>query len=82
MHTHTHAHTHTLSLSLSLSFFFSLYQTIYLSVSHARCMADYAGRAQGYDVVMIDTAGRMQDNAPLMRALAKVTSRSPMPLYP
>ena len=25
------------------------------------------------DVVMIDTAGRMQDNEPLMRALAKVT---------
>ena len=26
----------------------------------------------GIDVVMIDTAGRMQDNEPLMRALAKV----------
>jgi len=25
-----------------------------------------------YDVVLIDTAGRMQDNEPLMRALAKV----------
>lgn len=24
------------------------------------------------DVVLIDTAGRMQDNEPLMRALAKV----------
>jgi len=26
----------------------------------------------GYDVVLIDTAGRMQDNEPLMRALAKL----------
>ncbi len=25
-----------------------------------------------YDVVLIDTAGRMQNNEPLMRALAKV----------
>ena len=29
-------------------------------------------RDGGIDVVMIDTAGRMQDNEPLMRALAKV----------
>ena len=29
---------------------------------------------QGIDVVMIDTAGRMQDNEPLMRALAKLLS--------
>ena len=27
---------------------------------------------QGQDVVLIDTAGRMQDNEPLMRALAKL----------
>lgn len=25
-----------------------------------------------YDVVLVDTAGRMQDNEPLMRALTKV----------
>jgi len=31
----------------------------------------YAG-AEGYDVLLIDTAGRMQDNEPLMRALAKL----------
>lgn len=31
-------------------------------------------RDGGIDVVMIDTAGRMQDNEPLMRALAKVSS--------
>jgi len=30
------------------------------------------GKEQGFDVVLIDTAGRMQDNEPLMRALAKV----------
>uniref|UniRef100_A0A8C1YXJ6 SRP receptor subunit alpha n=1 Tax=Cyprinus carpio TaxID=7962 RepID=A0A8C1YXJ6_CYPCA len=29
-------------------------------------------RNQGFDVVLIDTAGRMQDNAPLMTALAKL----------
>ncbi|KAI8907307.1 signal recognition particle receptor, isoform CRA_a [Gorgonomyces haynaldii] len=28
----------------------------------------------GYDVVLIDTAGRMQDNEPLMRALAKLVA--------
>lgn len=27
-----------------------------------------------FDVVLIDTAGRMQDNEPLMRALAKVSN--------
>lgn len=35
-----------------------------------------AGKEQGFDVVLIDTAGRMQDNEPLMRALAKVRSLS------
>ena len=29
-------------------------------------------RTNGFDVVLIDTAGRMQDNEPLMRALAKL----------
>ncbi|WFD30549.1 hypothetical protein MSPP1_001570 [Malassezia sp. CBS 17886] len=29
-------------------------------------------RTHGFDVVLIDTAGRMQDNEPLMRALAKL----------
>lgn len=31
-------------------------------------------QAEGYDVVLIDTAGRMQDNEPLMRALAKLVA--------
>lgn len=31
-----------------------------------------AARNQSFDVVLIDTAGRMQDNAPLMTALAKL----------
>ena len=30
------------------------------------------GKENMYDVVLIDTAGRMQDNEPLMKALAKV----------
>lgn len=29
-------------------------------------------RTQGFDVVLVDTAGRMQDNEPLMRSLAKL----------
>lgn len=37
----------------------------------------YASEKQ-YDVVLIDTAGRMQDNEPLMRALAKVSTRAGM----
>lgn len=31
-----------------------------------------AARNQAFDVVLVDTAGRMQDNAPLMTALAKL----------
>ncbi|KDN53026.1 hypothetical protein K437DRAFT_135739 [Tilletiaria anomala UBC 951] len=31
-------------------------------------------KSAGYDVVLIDTAGRMQDNEPLMRALAKLVA--------
>lgn len=31
-----------------------------------------SAKLTGHDVVLIDTAGRMQDNDPLMRALAKV----------
>lgn len=37
----------------------------------ARHAIEFA-RKNGFDVVLIDTAGRMQDNEPLMRALAKV----------
>ena len=33
----------------------------------------FTAREAHIDVVLIDTAGRMQDNEPLMRALAKVT---------
>jgi signal recognition particle GTPase len=33
-------------------------------------------RDQKIDVVLVDTAGRMQDNEPLMRALAKVKRSS------
>lgn len=41
------------------------------SASIAREALRYA-QTKGFDVVLIDTAGRMQDNEPLMRALAKV----------
>lgn len=34
--------------------------------------AIHSARQQRYDVVLVDTAGRMQDNEPLMRALAKL----------
>eukprot|EP00455_Lapot_gusevi_P045170 TRINITY_DN5748_c0_g1_i2.p1 TRINITY_DN5748_c0_g1~~TRINITY_DN5748_c0_g1_i2.p1 ORF type:complete len:281 (+),score=87.08 TRINITY_DN5748_c0_g1_i2:613-1455(+) len=33
-------------------------------------------KAEGADVVLIDTAGRMQDNEPLMRALTKLISQN------
>jgi len=39
----------------------------------ARDAINYA-REKDFDVVLIDTAGRMQDNEPLMRALAKLVS--------
>jgi signal recognition particle receptor subunit alpha len=45
----------------------------------AREAIAYAG-TKGFDVVLVDTAGRMQDNEPLMRALAKVSIHRP-PLY-
>ena len=49
------------------------------------CVIVASAQQQGYDVVLVDTAGRMQDNEPLMRSLAKVTvftylSSSPPPL--
>ena len=34
--------------------------------------AIHFARQQAFDVVLVDTAGRMQNNEPLMRALAKV----------
>ena len=34
----------------------------------------FAAREQRIDVVLVDTAGRMQDNEPLMRSLSKVIS--------
>merc|ERR1712194_573665 len=39
----------------------------------ARQAIHHAGQ-EGYDVVLVDTAGRMQDNEPLMRALAKLVA--------
>lgn len=38
---------------------------------HLLCLVPPA-RNQAFDVVLVDTAGRMQDNAPLMTALAKL----------
>ena len=35
---------------------------------------NFVARDMKLDVVLVDTAGRMQDNEPLMRALAKVNS--------
>lgn len=34
--------------------------------------SSHLARNQAFDVVLVDTAGRMQDNAPLMTALAKL----------
>ena len=41
----------------------------------------HAARQQRYDVVLVDTAGRMQDNEPLMRALAKVGPPRPLTCF-
>lgn len=41
----------------------------------AAFLYNLAAKQNGFDVVLIDTAGRMQDNEPLMRALAKVRCR-------
>ncbi|CAO3590740.1 unnamed protein product [Absidia cylindrospora] len=43
------------------------------SAGIAKDAITYAG-ANNFDVVLIDTAGRMQDNEPLMRALSKLVS--------
>ncbi|OMJ21869.1 Signal recognition particle receptor subunit alpha [Smittium culicis] len=43
------------------------------SATIAKEAVGYA-ETNGYDVVLIDTAGRMQDNEPLMRALSKLVS--------
>ena len=40
-----------------------------------------AARDNKFDVVLVDTAGRMQDNEPLMRALAKVSENCIRRLY-
>lgn len=34
----------------------------------------FAAKEQAFDVVLIDTAGRMQDNSPLMKSLSKLVS--------
>lgn len=43
------------------------------STSRSGSKADDSAKENKFDVVLIDTAGRMQDNEPLMRALAKVS---------
>ncbi|KAJ3556901.1 hypothetical protein NM688_g1770 [Phlebia brevispora] len=48
----------------------SIYRVCLLSILHVSETA----RDHDFDVVLIDTAGRMQDNEPLMRALAKLVS--------
>ena len=52
------------SLSLSLSLQVMLYERAMEAIHYAR--------QQAFGVVLVDTAGRMQDNEPLMRSLAKV----------
>jgi len=42
--------------------------------AHIAMQAINSAREQGYDIVMIDTAGRMQDNEPLMRSLSKLVT--------
>ena len=42
------------------------------SVCQVHMYVGIPARQQHYDVVLVDTAGRMQDNEPLMKSLAKV----------
>lgn len=52
-----------------------LYQLLLIDITNLTgmllCLIPLA-RNQVFDVVLVDTAGRMQDNAPLMTALAKL----------
>ena len=48
----------------------SLCQNVNTNSCHLVCL----GKHTKFDVVLIDTAGRMQDNEPLMSALAKLIS--------
>jgi signal recognition particle GTPase len=41
-------------------------------ISSLHAQDPFVARDNDFDVVLVDTAGRMQDNEPLMRALAKV----------
>ena len=43
------------------------------TVENLTVFALSSAREQRIDVVLVDTAGRMQDNEPLMRALSKVS---------
>jgi len=42
--------------------------------AHIAQQAIYSAKQERFDVVMIDTAGRMQDNEPLMRSLSKLVT--------
>lgn len=53
-----------------MSTYFRLLSSAILFVVNVRFLA---ARDMKIDVVLIDTAGRMQDNEPLMRALSKVS---------
>lgn len=49
-----------------------MHNQLYFSVFFLLPSFSSKARNQGFDVVLVDTAGRMQDNAPLMTALAKL----------
>lgn len=46
--------------------------TIWLTFWFTKFYENIAATERSTDVVLVDTAGRMQDNEPLMRSLAKV----------
>ena len=43
-----------------------------IAILHSSPSPSPPARQQRYDCVLVDTAGRMQDNEPLMKALAKL----------
>lgn len=46
--------------------------TLLLSPIYLASICSFLASERNIDVVLVDTAGRMQDNEPLMRSLAKV----------
>ena len=70
IHSATYVCAHTHNTHTHVRMYVTPFAVIHDCVIPLTCT--YVARQQRIDVVLVDTAGRMQDNEPLMRALAKV----------